>query len=97
MKLHFHTNLDEAKPDVDVLSDRVWPKDDMPIPRKGERIRVAFDLGKNFELDVVDVVYLYDAAIPVAHIELHMPSYYASMSIADWSTWFRRHRYGREW
>lgn len=97
MRLHFHTNLDEAKPDVGALSDNMRSRDAQPIPRKGERVRFTFDGGKNYDLDVVDVVYLFDAEVPLACVELHKPSYYGSMSIAEWSAWFRRHRLGREW
>lgn len=98
MRLNFHTNLDEAKEDVAALGPKVWSKDGLPIPRKGERVRFTFvrDGVKHYDLEVVGIDYLFDAALPLVNIELHIPSHYGSMSIAEWTAWFRRHRTGRE-
>lgn len=96
MKLHFHTNLDEAKGDVASLSGRYHDVESLPVPRKGERIEFSFGPDNfHYHLEIVGVVYKLTLPRPYVDIELHMPSYHGAMTIAEWSTWFNRHRFGR--
>lgn len=93
MKVVFRTNLDEAKRDVWDLND----VETSMIPRKGERIKVPFHKGVSYDryaylLEVVDVTY--DFAESAVEIELHIPSFQRSMSVREWTEWFRNHRYG---
>jgi hypothetical protein len=106
MKMHFHTNLDEAQRDVgDILPMLASGPYAHPIPRVGERISIPFRRDNrvfSYELAVVAVRYEYPlsgSGITEAsvRVELHIPQHQASMSIADWTTWFNKHRKGREW
>lgn len=99
MKLRFRTNLDEPKETMDLvdLNREANDRPDLIVPRVGERItfRFARDGQRDFsyELEVCSVAYDYRNGL--VEVELHMPSYYASMSINEWAAWFKRHRLGR--
>lgn len=86
--IRFTTNLDEAKRFMFDLSAK-WPAN--CIPRVGERIELPLSNGKVFDLEVCSVTYQATSQPFMAVIELHMPSYYAKMSINAWSEWFKRH------
>jgi len=93
MQLQFHTNLDDAKPDVNRLN--VLRHDGMTVPRKGERLVFPFQYNNktfSFDLEVVAVNYNYFAHLIV--VELHIAS--PHRSIAEWIPWFRRFRYQKE-
>lgn len=86
-KIHFHTNLDEARPYVEDLNN-CWQG---PVPGVGHEI--VFDVGqgqgrglKHFRLRVVQVRW---SRAGDALIELHMPEL-PRMTIAEWSEWFKR-------
>lgn len=92
MKIHFFTNLDEAKADVRrELS--TWPTD--IVPRVGERVRFPIQGPgrKVFDLEVVAVTYDATGIAVEADVELHIPSY-LHKSIKEWSEWLERHRSG---
>jgi hypothetical protein len=103
VKLVFKTNLDEPQRDVWEINDKANDGVRLaPVPRVGERISFPFKrwdhLAKregsfSYELEVCAIAYDFHAR--VVHVELHMPSYYKTMSIHDWSEWFKRHRFGR--
>ena len=107
MKLQFQTNLDQAKRDVSALNNlfnaqyTTNPPESI-IPRIGESITFTFEkydrmLKRNtqfyYYLRVVDVSYDYTNRMIV--VELHMPKIFDS--IAEWMTYFRRHRLDQEY
>ncbi len=96
-RIRFHTNLDEAQGDVSRLAD-MWP--DNIVPRVGEHLKLEFrrDGRRYYELRVVQV--RYGVSLEGEHnlsieVELHLPPHHGS--IAEWTTWIRKHRFGKEW
>jgi len=89
MRVHFQTNLDEAKNDVFGLSGE-W----LTTPSKGDRFRLVFNReGSHYELEVCQVTFVrpVDERHEIsALVELHLPSYWAG-SIRDWIDWFKEH------
>jgi hypothetical protein len=96
MKVHFHTNLDEAQPFVHRLNKHLTGQNF--APNKGDRIKFykyeqptpSDGPQKTFELEVVNRVVSYGSYLTIS-IELHMPSYYSGMTIREWGEWFNRH------
>ena len=95
MKIHFHTNLDEAQPYVAKLAD-TWGG---PTPAVGHEIVFEFvrwdhdrkqSMQFNFSLIVCAVRW---NEIGEPSVELHAPSHFKN--IADWMEYFRRHVKGR--
>jgi hypothetical protein len=102
MKVHFQTNLDEAQSDVFALNSALSQKYHDIIPHKGDRITFPFERWDNgasrqfeYALDVVGVSYNYVSE--TITIELHIPATHHSQSIAEWTTWFRKHRLGKDY
>lgn len=97
MQVMFHTNLDAPQPDIGVLNRRRRSLHE-PIPRKGEQIEFSFmkdGRRASYTLEVVGVTYNYMEEKVV--VELHMPAVNKQyQSIADWSKWFDKFRFGRE-
>lgn|SRR6185369_912528 len=99
MKLTFHTNLDEAKLDVRDLNYKVRDYLVDHVPREGDRIvfrfekpdgPLGFERSFTYELEMCAVNWNYHDC--VIAVELHIPSYYSSMSLNDYCEWFKRHR-----
>ena len=97
MKIQFHTNLDEAKPFVDKLTE-TWKG---PVPAVDHLIIFAFERWnhditppkyekRNFSL-VVCAVRWDETGEPA--VELHAPRNFES--IQKWMDYFRRHVQGR--
>jgi hypothetical protein len=100
VNIYFHTNLDEAQPDVRGLNtpghDYHWPPD-FGVPSVDTEVVFAFrrdNKGFAYPLRVCAVRYMLDSE--TVHVELHMPRA-PHQSIAEWTAWFRRHRLGKEW
>jgi hypothetical protein len=80
-KVTFTSNLDEVKRFLYDLNDN-WKGDQ--YPSVGERVQFQ---GKYiFDLEVVRVSFFDCGA--AKEIELHIPSYYKSMSVYDWTEKF---------
>lgn len=91
MNIVFVTNLDDARSDVWNLNDLVK----YDVPRVGERVRINFkrnDTKYFYELEVHGIVYDYEEN--KVTVELHIPSYYSTMTLKEYGEWFRRHRFG---
>lgn len=97
MRIYFKSNLDEVQRDVCALNALNLDMAADPIPRVGERIDFSFIRGPmrcTYGLEVYDVTYHYGEKDRRIDVELHIPSYQKSMSIAEWMSWFKRHRFG---
>jgi hypothetical protein len=100
MHIYFHTNLDEAQPDVRGMNapgnDYHWPPE-FGIPAVDSEVVFEFwrdNRRLGYHLRVCAVRYVLERK--TVNVELHMPTA-PHQSIAEWTTWFRRHRLGREW
>ena len=101
MKVSFHTNLDLAQPYMLTLNNE-WNDRHHPIPSKGDKISFSFTklfFGKSseyaFELEVCGITF--DAKGNWVKVELHIPSYFSSMTLAGWEEHFRRHVLGKDY
>lgn len=95
MRIVFKTNLDE--PQRDLLELNAWnlQTPHIAIPRVGERVLFPFKKGGRdfgYELEIVAITYAYENGR--VDVELHVPSYQRTMSVRDWTDWFRAHRHG---
>lgn len=107
MQIVFHTNLDLAKDDMNKLSydhSNKITNDSIRLPRKGDYIEFTFDKWDhdlkrstifNYQLQVCSITYNYDRNSIV--VELHIPEYHRSMTIAEWEKWFKKHRYNKDY
>lgn len=101
MKIYFYTNLDEAQNDVFQLNyNHHIDTNTHPVPRVGERLEFTFEKywekrQSKFELEVVGVNY--DYAMNTVRVELYIPSNYKYMSIDEWTNWFNKHRFNKDW
>lgn len=99
MKIRLRTNLDEPSRDVldlnAALSSRgsSWQP---PVPRRGERISFPFKKdGRSYSFELEVCAVTYDLLAEEAIVELHVPSYQSTMTIREWSDWFKKFRLGR--
>lgn len=111
MNLRFRTNLDEAKGDVDRLNDDRSVRKGRPttaIPHKGDLILFRFERVEDpakggfpreftYHLEVCSVEW--DLSTAQINIELYIPSYfkYATATIAGWTKWFKKYRFGKDY
>lgn len=99
-RIYFHTNLDEAHPDVRGMNtpghEYEW-HGEFGVPAVGSEIVFEFirdNIRYAYPLRVCAVRYMLDSG--AVHVELHMPTA-PHQSIREWVEWFNRHRHGREW
>jgi hypothetical protein len=89
MQVVYQTNLDEAQHYLSQLYGENF------VPQIGARIQFQLDNRKTFELEVHAVTYKNKDAQYVCVVELHIPSYFKTMSMRDWMDWFEKHKNSR--
>lgn len=100
MRIRFHTNLDEAKRDVDRISGGYdgcshdgWFGG--RVPCVGERVRLPLTPDndrEHYDLEVVGITY--DVTAACARVELHIPSSWGERTLREWCDWLKERKRG---